>query len=61
MTEYILIQDNDCHWYVIPYLKMAEWSEWVSASEDDHWIIPDWAVLVNGNPSLILFKEFRIL
>ncbi|MBE9572592.1 MAG: hypothetical protein IMF11_18355 [Proteobacteria bacterium] len=63
MAEYILVQDDDCHWYIIPHLKIAEWEKWFSDPFDDneHWELPKWAKAVGGSPSLVLFKEFRVL
>lgn len=56
--EYTLVQDDDCHWYVIPYEKLSEWAIWAAG---DCPVLPDWATSVGGGPSLVLFKEYRIL
>lgn len=59
--ESVLVQNDDCHWYVIPHKNLEEWTTWVTeGSEDDHWMIPEWATSVGENPSLVIFKEHRI-
>ena len=30
---FILVQDNEFHWYVIPFVKYSEWSEWQNSAE----------------------------
>ena len=62
--EYILIQDDDCHWYVIPADKQSEFNKWAELDPDDDtgksWVVPDYAKRVDGYPSLVKFKEYRI-
>jgi len=58
--DYILIQDNDCHWYVIPVDKKNEWFKWEESDDYELGVIPDWAKEVNGSPTLVKFKEYRI-
>ena len=60
--EYILTQDNDGHWYVIPAEKEKDFSKWVSIDGDDErsWTLPDFADSVGGSPTLVKFKEYRI-
>lgn len=60
--EYILIQDDDCHWYVIPEDKQEDFNYWLELPEDDKncWVKPDYAERVGGSPSLVKFKEYRI-
>lgn len=58
VPESILVQDDDCHWYVIPHKNLEEWSLW---ARDECLTLPDWAASVGGNPSLVIFKEHRIL
>lgn len=60
--DYILTQDNDCHWYVIPYEKEEEWGDFLELDPDDEdsWDVPDWAEQVGGSPSLVKFSEYRI-
>jgi hypothetical protein len=62
MMEYILVQDNDCHWFVIPAKKERLWSEWVAVDSEDErsWTPPGFAVEVGGSPSRVKFTVFRI-
>jgi len=34
MSEKILIQDNDCHWYIISTKDVNDFNEWVKWMED---------------------------
>lgn len=52
--KYILIQDNDCHWYVIPYEREEEWYDWTDSESDD---VPDWAYRIGGAYTLIQFEN----
>lgn len=58
----ILIQDNDCHWYIIPVDKKVEWFNWCELDEDDEksWEAPEFAKEVWGCPSLVEFENFVI-
>jgi hypothetical protein len=60
--EYILVQDSDCHWYVIPNNKNDDWCEWCEIDSDDEraWTPPEYAEEIGGCPSLVKFKEYRI-
>lgn len=51
MSErFTLVCDNDCHDYVIPADRSAEWYAWVDLSEDDEasWNVPHYARAVGG-------------
>ena len=43
--KYILTQDNDSHWYVIPKDKVSKWNEWCELDQDDDasWGAPEFA------------------
>lgn len=58
--EFILIQDDDCHWYVIPSDKEIDFNKWVES--DDAWngIIPKYAQEVGGSTTLVKFKTYTI-
>ena len=57
--KYMLIQDNDCHWYVIPADKFAEFDKWL-ADLDSYTPLPGWAKSVGGAPSLVTFENYEI-
>jgi hypothetical protein len=56
---YILVQDDSCHWYVIPSDREDDWNKFIE-KEDDLGEIPDYAQSVGGSPSLIKFAEYII-
>lgn len=58
--DYILIQDDDSHWYVIPADKEDAWYEWFGTDDYESGIIPEYAEEVGGSPSLVRFKDYRI-
>jgi hypothetical protein len=60
--EYILVQDNCSHWYVIPDDKLRAWFQWTELDSEDEasWDVPYYAKEVGGCPALVKFKEYRI-
>lgn len=60
--KYILTQDNSSHWYVIPFDKRKEWNDWLNIPEDneDSWEVPDFADMVGGSPSNVVFEKYII-
>jgi len=56
---YTLVQDNDCHWYVIPEDKRKNWYEWRSLPPGDpkSWIVPKYAHRVDG-PHTVSFPNW---
>lgn len=60
--EFILEQDPDSHWFVIPADKAGKWEKWCAMDPDDTeaWAPPEWAVEINGSPTNVKFKQFRI-
>lgn len=55
---FILVQDDSCHWYIIPAKEAINWDEWVDNEED--WDVPGYAVAVGGSPSRVMFSGFLI-
>lgn len=55
--RYILVQDNDCHWYIIPVDRIDDWDEWCKSNE---WEAPRYAASVGGHPSLVTFTNPKI-
>ena len=65
--KYVLTQDDDCHWYVIPADKQDEWCQYVQTindfdydSDEDYPIQPEWVKEVGGSPSLVEFETYEI-
>lgn len=58
--EHILIQDEDCHWYVIPSDKRDAFDTWLDSEDAEAGIAPVWAEEVGGSPTLVKFKNYRI-
>lgn len=60
--EYILVQDNDCHWYVIPDNKSDDWFNWceIDVCDERAWEPPKYAKQIGGCPKLVKFKQYRI-
>lgn len=54
---YVLIQDDDCHWYVIPSDKVDDWDVWLESLD---WNIPDYAVPVDGSQVRVTFDAYTI-
>jgi hypothetical protein len=57
-TRYILCQDDDGHWYVIPSDKEDEFYDWVD--KEDPKVSLNYAEEVGGSPSLVTFTEYEI-
>lgn len=56
--RFMLIQDESCHWYVIPVSKEKEFNK--LAEDEDLDCFPDWAEPVGGSYTLVTFSEFKI-
>lgn len=48
-----LVQDDSCHWYVIPAFKYGEWQQLMENTEDGD--VPDWARALGGSPERMTF------
>lgn len=51
--KYRFMQDDDCHWYLIPADKHQEFGDWVYGDEG---VVagtpqPEWAEMLSGSPS----------
>lgn len=59
---YVLLSDNDGHWYVVPEENMAEFSNWLELDPDnpDSWEPPGVCEQVGGAPNLVRFKNYVI-
>ena len=57
---YILTQDEDCHWYVIPSNKATEWDKWCQSPNYGEEDLPKWAKEVGGSPTLVKFSNYII-
>jgi hypothetical protein len=57
---YILVRDDDGHWYVIPDKKLSEWQTWLLSENCADGVVPKWAVEVGGAPMLVKFKHYQI-
>ena len=59
VMRYLLQQDDDGHWYVIPADKRDEFDTWLS----DGYVTqpqPTWAWQVGGHPNNVTFTEPEI-
>ena len=67
-TRYVLIRDDDCHWYVCPADRRKDAHKWFSDyagwTEDDSAMnpgdCPEWLVSVGGSPGLVEFTGYQI-
>lgn len=67
--SFVLVQDNDCHWYVVPASKQSAACAYFDAC-DAYWsnpaatgsppTEPKWLDRVNGSPSRVKFYGYRI-
>jgi hypothetical protein len=66
---YVLIQDDDCHWYVCPAGKQEEAAAYFEAVEqhadgpDESLALPEepvWLERVGGAPSLVKFTDYIV-
>lgn len=57
--EYILVQDDSCHWYIIPLEEKERFYEW--AYSEDNWDLEDWMEPVERPVSSVAFKEWRFI
>jgi hypothetical protein len=56
--RFYLAQDDDCHWYVVPFAKRHEFEDWVASGEPDG--EPEGVERVGGSPTLVTFADYRI-
>jgi hypothetical protein len=59
--EYMEVQDEDCHHYVIPTDKWNHWNYWLYELPEDSpnkWDVPDYATFIDGGH--LIFETWRI-
>lgn len=64
--EFVITEDDNGHWYVIPYACQAEFEEYVehlNANEDEEeWEGHDFgSCRVRGALNIVLFTNYRII
>jgi hypothetical protein len=59
-TEYILVRDDDGHWYVIPDKNLSSWCSWLNSEDYENGVIPEYAKEVGGSQTLVKFKNWRL-
>lgn len=62
MERFRLVTDDDCHHYLIPADKSAEWSAWrdLDGYEDPAaWTPPEWARRLRRSPECLTFTDPR--
>lgn len=59
-TRYMLVMDNDGHWYVIPVDKWLDWDKFCGGPEYEAGDVPEYATALGGSYSLVTFTDPRI-
>lgn len=59
--EYMLVQDDDAHWYVIPVDKEKDWEAWIGTEDYENGVVPKFAEAVGGSYRLVRFTNYKIL
>jgi len=57
MARFRVVQDESCHWYIIPENKKDEWDEWAVSDDAMDGVVPDWAEEANMHVSFLTFKD----
>jgi len=57
---YIMVTDNDSHWYVIPKSEEPTWNRWLASAGYGYSDTPAYAEAVGGAPSLVSFTTYTI-
>lgn len=65
LLSFVLVTDNDGHWYVVPVTDLKKWEAFLAipgTDEDgcDGCDVPAFAQHVGGAPSLIKFTTYKI-
>lgn len=55
--NYCIVTDNDSHHYVIPSSRIDQWFNWCDNNDD---FVPQWADPIGGDPSLVVFENYKI-
>jgi hypothetical protein len=56
--RYRMVQDDDCHWYLIPANRSFEFDTWRESDDYQAGIEPDWAHRIDG-PHRLTFTDPR--
>jgi len=64
--EFVITEDDNGHWYVIPHARQAEFEEYVehlNANEDEEeWEGYDFEhCRIKGSPNVVLFTNYRVM
>ena len=57
---FVLVADDDGHWYVIPTEKQGAFIRWLNSSDAESGVAPEWAKAVGGSPCLVKFPSYEI-
>lgn len=57
---YVLINDDDGHWYLIPEAQLSDWETWIRSDAWQDGEAPDYAESVGGSPSLVRIFSYQI-
>lgn len=58
--RYTLVQDESCHWYLIPADKKKEFYAWFETEDYENGIEPDWANHFGSGPEQVTFENPEI-
>lgn len=58
--RYLLVQDDDCHWYIIPADKRDAFFAWLEGQDASDGYAPDWANRFGGGPESVTFEKPEI-
>lgn len=58
METYCLVEDDSCHWYVIPYIKKGLWYEFLDSEDCENGNVPEWADELDGGPGNLVFTNY---
>lgn len=56
-----LIQDDDAHWYMIPYEDVDAFHEWVMCPWDKEWTGKTFDDMRVDGPQAVLIKEWELI
>lgn len=60
VSRFTLIQDNDCHWFIIPAEKKQEFNVWLESVDAELGISPEWAFHFGSGPEQVTFTNPEI-
>ena len=58
--ECVVVSDNSCHRYIIPFNKLGDWNKFMELDDDNpsSWDVPKYAKRIDGGR--IVFEKYRI-